>query len=636
MNFFEELKRRNVIRVGIAYIVGSWLLIQGADLVFDLIGADDWVLRAVAGLLALGFIPAIAFAWAFEITPEGIKKEKDVDRTSSITHHTAKKLDIATMVLVLAAIGLLALDRFIPSVGGRSAADQSSDPRMAPAHPCAPPSKCIPAQKSALLQGPLSEPPAIVLPEPNSVAVLPFADLSPESDQQYFSDGISEELLNLLAGVDGLKVASRTSSFAYKGLPTSVPQIASELKVANILEGSVRKAGNRVRITAQLIDTREDRHLWSETYDRDLVDIFAIQDEIATAIVEALKEQLGVNVASENIVVAATTENLDAYELYLKGRTLFTARQNLDVAISLFKQAIELDPNYARAWEGLAAAEAVANDWNLNDGIDHIPLAYKAAQRAVELDPELSLPYAVMGNINFMKIPETEIPDLTESLRMLDLAIEKDPKNTTALLWRGIAHYTLADFDKGLADLDQCLAVDPDYLNCQQHGATVLLLQGHVKEALAAFTPSLYENFHSMDEAFVPVLVDQGNSIAAVLMVSARMEARYAPVGEWIKALEHPDSDHSAGLAKFDLWNAQQDQDYGYLYPDFMVALGAYEKAATSPNLRWTLYLPSTKGFRESPYFKPYVTKLGFVAYWRKNGFPPFCKELNEQDFECD
>ncbi len=269
------------------------------------------------------------------------------------------------------------------------------------------------------------------LPSDPSIAVLPFADMSPEQDQGYFSDGISEELLNLLVRVDGLKVASRTSSFTYKGSNQNLAEIASELKVDHVLEGSVRKADNRIRITAQLIDAKTDRHLWSESFDRELVDIFAIQDEIANAIVAALSAELGILQDTPAISVDTVTENLDAYELYLKARGLFLARQQLEESIALYERAVELDPDFARAWEGLAAVYSVVESWGFT-GRDWDSLAIQAAERALELDPGLSAPWAVMGQIAKNK------GDYVANMANLDRAIQLDPTNATNYLWRGI------------------------------------------------------------------------------------------------------------------------------------------------------------------------------------------------------
>jgi len=609
-SLFSELNRRNVFRVAVAYAVAAWLVLQIADLLLDNIEAPPWVIQSLFVVVGVGFVFALIFSWVYELTPQGLVRESEVAAGHSITAHTAKKLNYVTIALLLLAVGYLLLDRFVLE---------------------SPVQTATPADSENLSQ----EPPAATV-RPNSIAILPFSDLSENGDQAYFSDGIAEELLNLLAHVDGLEVASRTSSFAFKGQNRAIPDIAAELKVANILEGSVRKAGNRVRITAQLIDTRDDRHLWSDTFDRELVDIFAIQDEIATAIVNALKNQLGVRAAPDSIVVKAATGNLDAYELYLKGRNLFIARQNLDQAIELFQRAIELDPNYARAWEGLAAAQRVANDWILDDGIDHEPLAVEAARRALDLDPELSMPYAVLAGYGMNRSPDTGIDDLGEAEQLLDLALLKDSNNTSAWLWRGILFNVLGYFERGMADLDECLRRDPAYLNCAQHRAASLLYLGDADAALAAFTPTLFEDFHSMDEAFVPVLVERGDPLAAVLMATAKLGVPNAPVGEWIRALQYPDQDHSAGLARFDAWGAEAGHDYLQDVPSILLAFGAYERAVKSPMLRFVLWGNEAKAFRKTKFFKKYMRVSGVEDYWRKHGFPPMCRDLGGQNFACD
>jgi TolB-like protein len=367
MSFFEELKRRNVFRVGVAYGVAAWVLLQVADLVLENIRAPEWVIQAMMLVVLLGFVAAVVIAWAYELTPEGIKREADVDHSQSITGETGRKLDrIIIGVLILAVIYFVYEKQTTRS-------------------PQAPPPEVV-----------MEVPVTTEAPTEPSIAVLPFTDMSPGKDQEYFSDGISEELLNLLVRVDGLKVASRTSSFTYKGENLNIPEIASELKVDHILEGSVRKADNRVRITAQLIDVTTDRHLWSDTYDRELVDIFTIQDEIANAIVEALRTELGMLQDAPAITVTAATGNLDAYESYLQARELFIARDKLEESIRLFEQAVALDPDFARAWEGLGAVYSVAESWDIRDR-EYSKLAVEVSRKALELNPDLSMPWAVIG-----------------------------------------------------------------------------------------------------------------------------------------------------------------------------------------------------------------------------------------------
>jgi TolB-like protein len=247
MSLFQELKRRNVIRIAILYVVSSWALLQLTDVLSSLLNVPEFAGSIVIMLLLLGFFSALIFAWVYEMTPEGLKREVDVDRSQSITPETGKKINVVIVVLLVIAISGLIADRLIPESG------VAEDPVL--------------AESLEAAEAPIDDP---------SIAVLPFADLSPTGDQVYFTDGLSEELLNLLVRVDDLHVASRTSAFAYRGSTLSIPEIARALRVGHILEGSVRKNGERIRITAQLIEAETDRHVWSENFDRELVDIFAI------------------------------------------------------------------------------------------------------------------------------------------------------------------------------------------------------------------------------------------------------------------------------------------------------------------------------------------------------------------------
>jgi TolB-like protein len=293
----------------------------------------------------------------------------------------------------------------------------------------------------------------------NSIAVLPFVNMSSDPEQEYFSDGISEELLNVLVHVDGLRVASRTSSFAFKGENKNLAEIADALNVSYVVEGSARKASNQVRITAQLIEAVSDRHLWSEIYERDLTDIFAIQNEIANAIVAALRETLEIEVVSEISVSAATT-NMNAYDLYLEARELFIARTDLERSVALFEQAIALDPGFARAWEGLSAIYAIMPDWGQVDR-DYHDLAVEAAQTALALDNGLSLAHSVIGLV-FTNRPPYRWEDSFENYR---LAAENGSKNASNFLWRAINYMVLGYFELAMpchCDGSQTPEADPD------------------------------------------------------------------------------------------------------------------------------------------------------------------------------
>jgi TolB-like protein/thioredoxin-like negative regulator of GroEL len=330
MSFFEELKRRNVFRVGIAYAVAAWLLIQVTDIVFPRIGLPDSAVTLVIALLAIGFVPALIFAWAFEMTPEGLKREKEVDRSQSITTQTGRKLDRMVIGIMAVIIAFLLLDRFVltdddsqPAVAGETLAPAIDE-----------------AEESTQDAGP-------------SVAVLPFVNMSGDANNEYFSDGLTETLLHMLAQLPELRVAARTSSFSFKGKDAGIEEIARALKVAHVLEGSVQKAGNRVRITAQLIRAEDGFHVWSQNYDRTLEDIFAIQDEIAADVAGILDATL---LDGADRIGHVETSDLGAYDTYLRAleQQAIGSYGSLTTAESQFKQALGIDPEFDDAKLGLA------------------------------------------------------------------------------------------------------------------------------------------------------------------------------------------------------------------------------------------------------------------------------------------
>ena len=290
MSLFEELKRRNVFRVGIAYLVLGWVVIQITDTVAPALNLPDWTLALVTWIGIIGFPFAVLIAWAFELTPEGIKREHEVDRSQSITHVTGRKFDFAIIGLLVVALGFVVWDAYLSEL----------DEVLVTETPV-----------EAIEPAPVEE----ALTATASIAVLPFVNMSSDSEQEYFSDGLSEEILNLLTRISGLKVIARTSSFVFKGKNEDVRTIGQMLDVSTVLEGSVRKSGERVRITAQLIDVSDGAHLWSETYDRTLTDIFAVQDDVAAAIIDALQIHVGANPTR-----GRPTDNAEAYALFLEAR----------------------------------------------------------------------------------------------------------------------------------------------------------------------------------------------------------------------------------------------------------------------------------------------------------------------------
>ena len=438
MSFFAELKRRNVFKVGAAYVVMAWLLAQGVDVFLENFGAPEWVIKTVLLLLVAGFPLALVFAWAFELTPEGIKKEKDVDRSQSITHTTGRKLDRSIIAILIVALGYFVWESQkgpdFASVGGRSAADSPAD--RAPAE---------------------SESASIA----KSVAVLPFVNMSSDPEQEFFSDGISEEILNALAKVKELKVAGRTSSFAFKGKDQDLRQIGEMLGVEHILEGSVRKSGNTVRITAQLIQVDDGFHLWSDTYDRQLDDIFAIQDEIASAILEQLKAAL-IDTASTPVVAVSTRTDAEVYDLYLLARQRIYERKRLAIesATKLLDQAISRDPAYAPAYAQRGIAALLLSDRNYGD----MSLAEAGAQgklyldKALQLEPQLAEAWAGIGLYHANRPTEHR-----QGIEALEKALAINPNLIDASNWLQVIYSETGESRKALEILNGMVARDPLY-----------------------------------------------------------------------------------------------------------------------------------------------------------------------------
>jgi len=426
MSIFNELKRRNVFRVGIAYVVLGWLLLQVTDVVVPIIDLPDWVDKLVLFLLVIGFPLVLFFAWAFELTPEGIKREKDVDRSHSITTDTGRKLNYTIIGLLAVALVYFAWDNFAPA----------------------------PAQPETA-----QAPQPVAAEDDNSIAVLPFVNMSSDPEQEFFSDGISEEILNALAKVRDLKVAGRTSSFAFKGQNQDLRTIGEALGVSHILEGSVRKAGSQVRITAQLIQVRDGFHMWSETYDRELTNVFAIQDEIANAILHQLKLQL---VDSDLSAVAATTTDSRAYEQFLlaKQRIYDRNKLSLEAAGKLLDSVIEIDPEYAPAHAQRAIVYMLLRESQYGDlpSEEARKLAKPFVDKALALDPELAEAWAALG-LYYTDIPSGHF----DAIEALEKALAINPSLINARNWLQIAYSAAGQHEKVLPIIESMLERDPLY-----------------------------------------------------------------------------------------------------------------------------------------------------------------------------
>jgi adenylate cyclase len=436
MSIFNELKRRNVIRVAIAYLAISWLLIQVVETLFPVFGLSDAMIRLVVVVLAIAFPLILIFSWLYELTPDGFRKDKDVDHSSSQMHHTGKKLDRAIIIVLTLSLGYFAFDKFV--------LDPTRDAQIAE-------TSVQKGRSEALVESYGG----------NSIAVLPFVNMSSDAEQDYFSDGISEELLNMLAKVANLRVISRSSSFSYKGKEIDIPTMAAEMNVAHILEGSVRKSGNKIRITAQLIEARSDAHLWSETYDRELDDIFAIQDEISAAIVSELKAKLGLEDGAAPRATA--TSNIEAHEAYLRGRyqSLQGSTSSRKIAIREFEKAIEIDPDYALAHAALGN-ELIALHRMIQERVREEVFAEAALHidLALQLDPMLAEVQAAKGYLIFRN-PSVE-SDIYESIRYFERALELNPSYSFAMVMLARTYnITGQKFGKSFALNEKAAQADP-------------------------------------------------------------------------------------------------------------------------------------------------------------------------------
>jgi TolB-like protein len=459
MGLVSELRRRNVIKVAVAYAVVAWLLIQVADTTFPILKLPEWSVTLVTALLLIGFPMALIFAWAFELTPEGIKLERHVDRSQSITHLTGRKLDYVIIAVLALALGYFAFDKFV--------LDTSRD-----------------AELVRTTAETVTEQVAKTATVDKSIAVLPFADMSPDGDQEYFSDGISEELLNLLSRLPGLRVVARTSSFQFKGESRDIVDIGQQLNVAHILEGSVRKSDNKLRITAQLIKADDGFHLWSESYDRELDDIFAVQEEIAAAIIDVLKVKLLLDPATgetaQPTVIQAT--NPAAYDAYLQGRELIRLRdrQDIEEAVRHLERSLRLDERFAPAHAQLAIAYLLLRDKASSGKLTLEEVRRRAIphlDRADELEPNLaevhagrSLLAAVAG-------------DNESAIEYAQKALAVNPSYIDAMNWLQKSLYNLGRYEEVEATFKQMLVTDPLTPIGRNNYSWWLRLQGRVEEA---------------------------------------------------------------------------------------------------------------------------------------------------------
>ncbi len=615
MGFFNELKRRNVFRVGVAYAVAAWLLLQIVDLVLENINAPDWVMQVFMLAMAVGFPIALIVAWAFEVTPDGVKLAKNVDQSESISRATGQQLNRGIIVILSVAIVFLLTDRF------------RQEPFFKPQSSGTGTEETLQAETVQDLAD-----------TRKSIAVLPFRDMSAAQDQAYFGEGIAEELLNALVKLDGLRVASRTSTFSLTDEDLDIPAIAARLGVDHVLEGSIRTSGNQVRVTAQLIEVSSDVHLWSETYNGTLDDIFQIQDEITGKITNALKIQLG----NAQLMPAADllTNNAEAYQLYLRGRHLWRQRNSasLTQAIELFKQAVSLDPDFHRAWSNLAIAYLNLPDYDRSFNQEYgFKKGLEAADKALQIYPQSTEALIIKANYAQTKC------EMPEAARLYEQAIRFNPEDPTAHHWYAIFLDSIGHTSGALEQIQIARQIDPlisavigieaqIYSNMGDYVRADELLR--TAASLGIYGGSLHpvgKNYLRAGEFEKgAALVKQG--------WTGQDPSFIAGLPLFLNAFKNPDqqgpffdyigrADESGAFDQYDNIELLTMLGTPYLFE--------YVRELACPTLSNYIWSETFREQRGTPEFYKLMERMNIVEYWREFGWPDDCASLDQSLAEC-
>ncbi len=632
MSLWSEIKRRNVARVGAAYLVASWVLIEVGSVLFEAFAFPPVALKAMIAVLGLGLLPALVFSWVYELTPEGLVRDAGPGHENPENPRTARRLDQVTIAMILVALAVVVMQRFV--MPERAVITEQAQVGTATRQVGQP---ATPAQAKP-----------VEVPSGPSVAVLPFTNMSPDPENAFFADGISEEILNVLASIEGLKVASRTSAFSFRDSKVSISEIAAQLGVKNVLEGSVRRQGDAVRITAQLIDASTDAHLWSDSYNRELDDVFAVQEEIANSITAALGEELGLSVVS----VRRPTADLKAYEQFLLGRTLFYQRgPALISARAALEDAVARDPGFAEAWAYLSAVYQVtwgyqnARDPALNEA-EYNELTVAAAERARKLDDRLPLPYAVLG------LQKADQKLFLEGEELLSAAVARDPNDSTARLWLGIFYLAVGHFRSAQAELVRAYEIDPLVgINISKLALTYAI-QGDTERAYQMMERALSYGFNEA-QAYLMVLdiangdLDRATSRGRAFTALSDDPDWQAAFGLMTDAVKNP----ARGKDLYELVTAKPE--IMQKYRDFigeLASVGQTEYALqlagnSDPTLTYSFvdypgyWFPVIRKITTDPRFLTFAEqKTGLKKYWDAKAYPDNCKlaEAPEPHLECD
>jgi TolB-like protein/tetratricopeptide (TPR) repeat protein len=460
MSFFAELNRRNVVRVGIAYVVIGWVLAQVAEFALENFGAPDWALKSFVTLLLLGLPLALFLAWAYELTPGGIKREQEVDRSESITRVTGRKLDRFIIVVLVVAVGYFLWERQAGDEPARAAATEIEAQPVADVSPS--------VEEDA---------------KRRSIAVLPFVNMSSDQDQEWFSDGLTEEILNALARTPDLLVAARTSSFKYKGSNEDITSIANALGVAHVLEGSVRSGGDRLRVTAQLIRASDGFHLWSQTYDRDPEDVIAIQEEIAIEIATALETAMDPEALAQ--MVSSGTSSVPAFNAYLEGQAIDSGTLSTGDTYSFlaardaYKLATEIDPEFAYAyWELAQFWEVQLRSSNIVAGIVELPREEMKKEFKDAIDKAIRFERDPINQIRVRVLQAIENLQVAQALRLNTAYLRKRPNDQTAQNYQLELLADVGDIEKLRATIEEFEQRDGYDLVVNNNSITFTMLTG--------------------------------------------------------------------------------------------------------------------------------------------------------------
>jgi len=639
MSFLRELQRRNVARVAVLYVASSWLILQTVETIGSLLDLPDWVGKLALLVLGVGLPVALGVSWTYELTPEGLKRDSAVPRSESHRHDNAHRINVITLIVGVLAILTVALDRFLPAEDSQQSV--ASVPTEVAARPA------------------------------TGIAVLPFTNMSSDSEQDFFSDGVTEEVLNLLANVDGLRVTSRTSSFSFKGQSIDLPTIARRLGVSHVVEGSVRKAGDRVRVTAQLIDVASDTHLWSETYERKLDDVFAIQADIAGHIARALEIAFGADdIAS---LGRPPTTDIESWQRFLQARYKLRNRKSaadLDEALTLVDAAIERDPNFARAhslralvlllrpaWQdGQVTFEAQRLNQPLGkETVDREAMwsqALGAANRALEIDPGLGEPYAVRA------LHAQAHNFYGEAYRNFREAVARSPSNPELHNWFGGFLMDAGYLQAGWAERQRAGELDPLSPLIAWHVGYAALIMGR-PDVIEAYTAKALENGWQGPE---PVALEGGGASvrgdldrAEQLWIKA-FPHRAEQIRMSVKAVRNRHVDAATaemlatlapygppGIARFAVQAMSKDVEgslatiLGTLDPVSLRKADGSGGPVRSRGgdgvgsvLRADWWMPESDATRRDPRFAAIMSDIGLVDFWREFGWPDKCKPVEE------